>query len=61
MAKKPNATGENTSPESGLPAAADAPVVVAPETTPQHGGSFTRNPDGTLTQTEGHGFAPDSK
>ena len=31
------------------------PVVT--EEQPQRGGSYTRNPDGTLQQTEGHGFA----
>lgn len=33
-----------------------APLIPIEEQ-PQRGGSYTRNPDGTLQQIEGHGFA----
>lgn len=35
------------------------PETEAPEATPQAGGSYTRNADGTLTQTEGADLVPD--
>lgn len=40
-------------------AAAVEPAAAAEEQ-PARGGSYVRNPDGTLTQTEGHGFAQDN-
>ena len=50
--------------KTDLPAYANANSAPAPaaieEVQPQRGGSFVRNPDGTLTQTEGHGFAQDN-
>lgn len=57
MAKKTDGTdgaeGDAANAVAIVPA---APVV---EAQPSAGGSFTRNADGTLTQTEGHRFAHD--
>lgn len=59
MAKKADSTdsSENTGTTETTNAAVATPVVE--EATPDRGGSFTRNADGSLTQTEGHGFAHD--
>lgn len=47
-------------PDTALPEAAapaSAPAKDATEERPHRGGSYTRNADGTLTQTEGHDVA----
>lgn len=47
---------DSSAPTDGVTAPLIA-VVDVTEAQPQRGGSYTRNPDGTLQQTEGHGFA----
>lgn len=48
---------KNPAATASTPAAAVTPADAQPD----RGGSFTRNKDGSLTQTEGHGFAHDNK
>lgn len=56
MAKKTdNQDGANAT----IPGADSAAPAAVAEEQPTRGGSFIRNEDGSLTQTEGHGFAPE--
>lgn len=55
MAIKTNKPAGTSAAETTLP---EQPGTDVTEEQPQRGGSFVRNTDGTLTQTEGHGFAP---
>ena len=60
MARKNTDTGAGTDPLDGADQASPAgSTIPAADAQPMRGGSYMRNDDGSLTQTEGHGFIAD--
>ncbi len=61
MAKNKISPNEQDGSTAALAGSAATEPVAHEEAQPARGGSYTRNADGTLTQTEGQGFAQDSE